>query len=145
MDALRDQLGRTCLPNHRASRGAKFKTWIRAISPRYGILSANYVHREVWKLLPNLLRVLLIEQPVPRGHSDGATIALLHASCHAVTSCIAMAIHVMVEPITTVSIIQPIGEFDWEAGGAFDQTACRCGGCVSTVERHVALRTLQPL
>jgi pimeloyl-ACP methyl ester carboxylesterase len=50
-------------------------------------LSANYVHREVWKVLPNLLRVLLIEQPVPLGHSDGATIALLHASrqlsrCH---------------------------------------------------------------
>jgi pimeloyl-ACP methyl ester carboxylesterase len=40
------------------------------------------------------------------GHSDGATIALLHASRFAVSACIAMAPHVLVEDIAIESIAQ---------------------------------------
>lgn len=74
-----------------------------AVSP-HRALAADYMHREAWDVLPALLSALQIEQPVLLGHSDGATIALLHASRHAVTACIAMAPHVLVEPIAIHAI-----------------------------------------
>jgi pimeloyl-ACP methyl ester carboxylesterase len=49
------------------------------------------------EVLPLLLDKLGIELPVLLGHSDGATIALIHASHLPVTACIAMAPHVIVE------------------------------------------------
>jgi pimeloyl-ACP methyl ester carboxylesterase len=59
----------------------------------------DYMHREAFEVLPKLLEAWGIERPVLVGHSDGATIALLHASRHPVTACIAMAPHVMVEDV----------------------------------------------
>src|SRR5690606_8313273 len=56
--------------------------------------------------LPKLLRTLKLEQPVLIGHSDGATIALLHASRHLVNACVAMAPHVTVEDVAIRSIEQ---------------------------------------
>jgi pimeloyl-ACP methyl ester carboxylesterase len=38
------------------------------------------------------------------GHSDGGTIALLHASQHPVSACIVLAPHVMVEPVSIEAI-----------------------------------------
>jgi pimeloyl-ACP methyl ester carboxylesterase len=40
----------------------------------------DYVHREAWDVLPEVLRQAGITQPLLIGHSDGASIALLHAS-----------------------------------------------------------------
>jgi pimeloyl-ACP methyl ester carboxylesterase len=53
-----------------------------------------------------LLAACGMERPVLVGHSDGATIALLHASRHPVTACIAMAPHVFVEEVALRSIAQ---------------------------------------
>ena len=64
----------------------------------------DYMHREAWDVLPALLHQLNIERPVLIGHSDGGTIALLHAARHRVSGCAVMAPHVKVEPISIESI-----------------------------------------
>jgi pimeloyl-ACP methyl ester carboxylesterase len=73
---------------------------------RHGRLLPDYMHREAFEVLPALLQALGIKQPVLLGHSDGGTIALLHASRWAVRGCIVMAPHVMVEPISLQAITQ---------------------------------------
>ena len=73
-------------------------------SQRTGRLLPDYMHREAWDVLPALLEALQISQPVLLGHSDGASIALLHASRHPVAACIAMAPHVLVEDIAVQAI-----------------------------------------
>lgn len=75
-------------------------------------LSADYLHREAWDVLPALLETLHTGPPVLLGHSDGATIALLHASRHQVAACIAMAPHVMVETIAIAAITQAREAFE---------------------------------
>lgn len=67
-------------------------------------LGPDYLHHEAWSVLPRLLAQLDIHQPVLLGHSDGASIALLHASRFAVTACVAMAPHVMVEDVAIAAI-----------------------------------------
>ena len=62
------------------------------------------MHREALEVLPRLLARLGIERPVLVGHSDGGTIALIHAAAHPVTACVVMAPHVMVEDISVQSI-----------------------------------------
>lgn len=69
-----------------------------------GRLAADYMHREAWEVLPRLLRALAIDRPVLLGHSDGGSIALLHASRRPVSACIVMAPHVLVEEISLRSI-----------------------------------------
>lgn len=69
-----------------------------------GRLRPDYMHREAWEVLPALLQALKISKPVLLGHSDGATIALLHASRHPVAACIAMAPHVLVEDLAVQAI-----------------------------------------
>lgn len=71
---------------------------------RVGRLAADYMHHEAWEVLPALLEKLAIDNPVLLGHSDGATIALLHASRCAVSACIAMAPHVVVEDFAITAI-----------------------------------------
>jgi pimeloyl-ACP methyl ester carboxylesterase len=82
-----------------------------------GRLPPDYMHREAWEVLPALLQALNISRPVLLGHSDGATIALLHASRHPVSACIAMAPHVLVEDIAVQAIT--------EAKAAFESGALR--------------------
>ncbi len=74
-------------------------------------LQPDYMQREAWEVLPALLAQLEIEQPVLLGHSDGATIALLHASRFAVSGCIAMAPHVLVEDIAVQAISEATQAF----------------------------------
>ncbi len=66
----------------------------------------GYMHREAFDVLPALLGQLGIERPVLYGHSDGGTIALLHASRHPVAACIVAAPHVVVEKVSTDAIAQ---------------------------------------
>lgn len=67
-------------------------------------LPPDYMHREAWEVLPELLAALRIEQPVLLGHSDGGTIALLHAARHPLSACVVMAPHVMVEEVSLRAI-----------------------------------------
>ena len=71
---------------------------------RFGRWRPDYMHREALEVLPALLQTLGIERPVLLGHSDGGTIALLHASQHPVSGCIVMAPHVIVEDISIRAI-----------------------------------------
>ncbi len=71
-----------------------------------GRLPPDYMHREAFGVLPALLRALGIERPLLVGHSDGGTIALLHASRHPVAGCVVMAPHVIVEDLSIASIGQ---------------------------------------
>lgn len=62
---------------------------------RSGRLRPDYLHREALQVLPRLLQQLGVARPVLVGHSDGATIALIHAAHHAVSACVVMAPHVI--------------------------------------------------
>lgn len=64
----------------------------------------DYMHREALTVLPSLLDALGLRQPVLVGHSDGATIALLHAASHPVTATVVMAPHVFVEDVAIQAI-----------------------------------------
>ena len=64
----------------------------------------DYMHLEAREVLPLLLDQLGISKPVLVGHSDGATIALLHASTHPVAACVAIAPHVFVEAMAVSAI-----------------------------------------
>ena len=69
-----------------------------------GRLAPDYMHREALEVLPALLEELGVERPVLLGHSDGGTIALIHASHFPVKACIVMAPHVIVEDMSVRSI-----------------------------------------
>ena len=69
-----------------------------------GRLQPDYMHHEALQVLPALLQALDIAKPVLIGHSDGGTIALLHASHCPVQACIVMAPHVMVEDLSIQAI-----------------------------------------
>lgn len=73
---------------------------------RSGRLQPDYMHREALQVLPRLLHRLGLARPVLVGHSDGGTIALIHAAHHPVTACVVLAPHVMVEDISVQSIEQ---------------------------------------
>jgi pimeloyl-ACP methyl ester carboxylesterase len=66
----------------------------------------QFMHEEALTFLPPLLDQLGIERPLLIGHSDGASIALIHAgaSKRAVAGLALMAPHVFVEPICVESI-----------------------------------------
>ena len=70
--------------------------------------TVDYMHREALETLPQVLDALSIRAPVLVGHSDGASIALIHAGAGRwpVRAVVAMAPHVFVEDITLTSIAQ---------------------------------------
>lgn len=66
----------------------------------------DFMHREALESLPELLLQLGIERPILIGHSDGASIALIHAgSGHPLRGLVAMAPHVFVEDISIEGIV----------------------------------------
>ena len=71
-----------------------------------GRLQPDYMHREAFDVLPELLRKEGVARPVLVGHSDGGTIALLFASKFPTTACIVMAPHLFVEDISLRAISQ---------------------------------------
>lgn len=77
-----------------------------------GRLLPDYMHQEALHVLPELLRLLGIERPVLLGHSDGGTIALLHAARLDVTACIVMAPHLVVEDISIAAITEAREAFE---------------------------------
>lgn len=82
---------------------------VRGPSRRSGFWPAgrhqpDYMHLEAWEVLPALLSAWGISRPVLVGHSDGATIALLHAARCPTTAAVVMAPHVFVEDVAIDSI-----------------------------------------
>ena len=63
-----------------------------------------FFHEEALEVLPELLAQLGAEEPILVGHSDGASIALIHAGRHPVTALALLAPHVIVEDITVAEI-----------------------------------------
>jgi pimeloyl-ACP methyl ester carboxylesterase len=77
-----------------------------------GRLAADYMHREALEVLPALLEALNVTKPLLIGHSDGGTIALIHASQFSVAGCAVMAPHVLMEDISIQAISQARDNFD---------------------------------
>jgi len=75
--------------------------------------NVRFMHDEALRALPALLEVLRVENPVLIGHSDGASIALIHAGAgHAVRGVVAMAPHVFIEPLCLKSIDTAAEQFE---------------------------------
>jgi pimeloyl-ACP methyl ester carboxylesterase len=64
----------------------------------------RFMHDEALAVLPELLREAGIERPVLVGHSDGGSIALIHAAAHPVSRLVLLAPHVFVEDVSVASI-----------------------------------------
>jgi pimeloyl-ACP methyl ester carboxylesterase len=76
--------------------------------------ATDYMHVEALTVLPALLDRLGIADPVLVGHSDGASIALLHAGSGSrpVRALIALAPHVFVEDMSIASIAEVRRQYD---------------------------------
>ena len=74
-----------------------------ALETRRGVA---YMHDEALVTLPQFLEALSIERPLLVGHSDGGSVALIHAggSGRAVAGVVTIAAHVIVEDISVASI-----------------------------------------
>jgi len=65
----------------------------------------TYMHDEGLRSLPDLLAQLHIDKPILVGHSDGASIAIIHAGAHdKVRGLVLLAPHVFVEDLGVTSI-----------------------------------------
>ncbi len=73
-------------------------------SPRTGAYDVDYMHREALDILPRLLDLWAVGRTVLIGHSDGASIALIHGAEHALDGIAVMAPHVFVEDICIEAI-----------------------------------------
>jgi pimeloyl-ACP methyl ester carboxylesterase len=70
-----------------------------------GARAVTYMHDEALNVLPALLAELGLERPLLVGHSDGASIAIIHAgSGHPVAGLVLIAPHVFVEDVGVESI-----------------------------------------
>jgi pimeloyl-ACP methyl ester carboxylesterase len=75
--------------------------------------TVRFMHDEALIALPEILSSLRIDNPVLVGHSDGASIALIHAGAgHAVRGVVAMAPHVFIEPVCLASIRKATRTFE---------------------------------
>ena len=75
--------------------------------------TVRFMHDEGEISLPSFLSKLGIKNPILIGHSDGASIALIHAGAgHEVRGVVAMAPHVFIEPICLSSIRKAKATFE---------------------------------
>jgi pimeloyl-ACP methyl ester carboxylesterase len=72
--------------------------------PPPGPRTPSFMHQEALEVLPSLLAELDLHEPVLIGHSDGGSIALIHAAHHSVRAVVAIAPHVFVEEICLTEI-----------------------------------------
>ena len=74
--------------------------------PLTGPRTVRYMHDEALVTLPEILDKLAVNRPILVGHSDGGSIALIHAGAGArpVTAVVTMAAHVLVEDVSVSSI-----------------------------------------
>ena len=74
-------------------------------------VGVEFMHDGALNELPELLENLNIDDPVLIGHSDGASIALIHAGTYQVRGVVAMAPHVFIEDICVDSIQKATNQF----------------------------------
>jgi pimeloyl-ACP methyl ester carboxylesterase len=79
----------------------------------------RYMHDEALFVLPELLDKLAIERPILIGHSDGGSIALIHAGARTrpPAGVVTLAAHVLVEDISVASIAE--AKIAYETKGKF--------------------------
>ncbi len=95
--ALRRATGRRVISFSRFGHGrSQTSPWRRDV--------LGHHHREALTLLPELLAELDVREPLLVGHSDGASIALIHAGRYPVSGLVLLAPHAFVEPLTLESI-----------------------------------------
>jgi pimeloyl-ACP methyl ester carboxylesterase len=94
--ALADATGRRVVVFSRFGHGRS----ARPPRPR----TPAFFHEEALGVLPELLRRLDAPEPILVGHSDGGSIALIHAAHHPVAGMALLAPHVVVERMTTDAI-----------------------------------------
>jgi len=77
-----------------------------ASDPLLGDRPVRFMHDEALRALPELLDRLEVERPVLLGHSDGGSIALIHAGAgiRPVAGLVVLAPHVLVEDLSVQSI-----------------------------------------
>jgi pimeloyl-ACP methyl ester carboxylesterase len=67
--------------------------------------TVRFMHDEALIALPEFLKNISVQNPILVGHSDGASIALIHAGAgFPVRKVVAMAPHVFIEPVCLASI-----------------------------------------
>ena len=90
-EKIRDKLGKpSVLVFSRAGYGRS--------TPLQGDRPVTYMHQEALEMLPRVLKALEIERPILVGHSDGGSIALIHAGAgFPVAALVLIAPHVIVE------------------------------------------------
>ena len=94
----------------------------RSDPPADGPRSVRYMHDEAQVVLPDLLARLGVDTPVLVGHSDGASIALLHAGAgHPVAGLVLLAPHVFVEDRSVEGIVAARAAY--ESGGLRERLA----------------------
>jgi len=81
-----------------------------------------FFHEEALEVLPDVLAQLHAPEPLLVGHSDGASIALIHAGQHPVAGIALLAPHVIVEDITVAAIRDARRAFD---GGSLRERMAR--------------------
>jgi pimeloyl-ACP methyl ester carboxylesterase len=91
-------------------------------SPREGAWDESFLHREAHQVLPAFLRAVGLEHGHPWlfGHSDGGSIALLHAARFpgVAAGIVVVAPHILVEDLTLRGIEAAVREYrtsDWHA------------------------------
>src|SRR5436190_4787531 len=80
-----------------------------------------FMHEEAQDVLPALFEAVAVDEPVLVGHSDGASIALIHAASHPVRGVVAMAPHVFVEEMCLTEIRE--AKRVYETGGLRERMA----------------------
>jgi pimeloyl-ACP methyl ester carboxylesterase len=81
----------------------------------------RFMHEEALEVLPGVLDALRVADPILVGHSDGASIALIHAASHPPRAVVALAPHVFVESIC-LEEIRAVKDL-YETGGLRERMA----------------------
>src|SRR3954451_23554762 len=72
----------------------------------------GFFHEEALEVLPEVLAQLEVPEPLLVGHSDGGSIALIHAAHHPVPGIALLAPHVIVEDVTVAAIREARRAYD---------------------------------
>ena len=106
--------------------------------------AVDFMHREAAEVVPALRAALGLVDPVLVGHSDGGSIALVHAAAHAVSGVVVLAPHVIAEAAGLVAIAAArpgAGAHAERLGGlarkrttasVTGSVASRCGACAQS-------------